>query len=305
MPQISVILPVYNGGEYLKYSVESVLQQINADFELIIVDDCSTDGSNQYLQSLNDNRIRLFTNTSNKGLFWNLNFLISNANSSLIKLWAQDDIMYPECLASFINFYNNHPEVGFMYSMVHNIDVNGLIKKSEKVDITPEIISTDLHAQISFEYGSIAGNISNTCIVRKALDKVGLFNEQMLISADFEMWVRIAQYFPVGFIKLPVIKLRDHDKQLSRNEKYYINHVSEDLCVYDILHSYVSNDISNWGRMKLREKKYMFYYTLFVKSFLKGRIFVALEYIKSISRHENFFLLTFLFFKKKLFHINH
>ena len=301
MPQISVILPVYNGGKYLKYSVESVLHQINADFELIIVDDCSTDESNQYLQSLNDSRIRLFTNRSNKGLFWNLNFLISKSTSSLIKLWAQDDIMYPECLACFIGFYTNHPEVGFMYSMVHNIDVNGVIKKSEKIDVTPEIISTDLHAQISFEYGSIAGNISNTCIARKALDKVGLFNEQMRISADFEMWVRISQYFPVGFIKKSIIKLRDHDKQLSRNEKYYINHVKEDLQVYDILHSYVSPEISKWGRSKLRENKYIFYYTLFVKSLIRGRISNTLNYILTISKYESIFLLTFLFLKKKLY----
>src|SRR5688572_16773922 len=88
---ISVILPVYNGGEYLKQSVESVLTQSLNNFELLILDDCSTDGSWSYLQSLDDNRIELYRNEKNKGLFYNLNFLIKASNSPLVKLWAQDD----------------------------------------------------------------------------------------------------------------------------------------------------------------------------------------------------------------------
>lgn len=300
MPQISVILPVFNGGDYLKLSIESVLNQKDADFELIIVDDCSTDGSRQYLTTIDDPRVNLFQNSSNKGLFWNLNLLISKSKSELIKLWAQDDIMYPECLAHFINFYNNHPNIGFIYSKVRYINEYGTHIKPERIDATPEIISTDLHARISFEYGCIAGNISNTCLTRKALDKIGLFNEKMLISADFEMWVRIAQYFDVGFINKPLIDLRDHHKQLSRNERYYINHLIEDLQVYDILHAYVSSETSRWGKQKLRRNKYIFYFTLMFKSLIKGKINYAFNYIRYLSRCDNIFILSFHFFKIKI-----
>jgi glycosyltransferase involved in cell wall biosynthesis len=301
MPDISVILPVYNGMDYLKQSVESVLKQKNADFELIIIDDCSTDNSNQYLQSLNDKRLRLFTNESNKGLFWNLNFLISKASAPLIKLWAQDDIMYPECLSVFIEFHKNHSDIGFMYSMVRYIDELGAYSKPDKIDTTPEIISSDLHAHISFEYGCIAGNISNTCITRKALDKVGLFNEQMCISADFEMWVRIAQYYPIGFIKKSLIKLRDHDKQLSRNKKYYIDHVIEDLQVYKYLQSYVSPYILRQGLRKFRENKLMFYYTLMVKALINGDIITTIKYFKILYKEYNFFILTINFIRTKIY----
>src|SRR4051812_47939904 len=101
-PQISVILPVYNGGAYLVQSVQSVLSQEMTDFELLIVDDCSSDGSLGYLQSIDDKRVRLYNNETNKGLFYNLNFLINKSHSPLIKLWSQDDIMYPNCLERFI-----------------------------------------------------------------------------------------------------------------------------------------------------------------------------------------------------------
>jgi glycosyltransferase involved in cell wall biosynthesis len=300
-PKISVILPVYNGGEYLPLSVESVLAQAGADFELLIVDDCSTDGSREYLSNLKQERVIVFSNETNQGLFRNLNFLVSKAGAPLIKLWAQDDIMYPGCLRSFVEFHATHSQVGFSYSKVHYINERGAYSKLEKEDDTPEIVSCDLHAAIAFDVGSIAGNIANTCITTQALNKVGLFNESMRISADFDMWVRIARYFPVGFIRKPLIKLRDHAGQLSRNEKYYINHVREDMQVYNYLESYVSRDMRNLGRKKLRQKKFVFYYTLMVKTFLKGNFQNAAQYFSSLSRKDNIMLLTVEFIKAKVF----
>ena len=101
---ISVVLPVYNGGSYLVSSGESVLQQNYTDFEFLILDDFSTDNSWQYLNSLSDKRITLFKNEKNNGLFCNLNFLIKKSKSNLIKIWAQDDIMYTNCLENFFQF---------------------------------------------------------------------------------------------------------------------------------------------------------------------------------------------------------
>ena len=218
-PMISVVLPVYNGGGYLKQSLESVLNQNFSEFELLIIDDCSTDGSLAYLQSIQDPRVSLFKNEDNRGLFFNLNFLISQSQSPLIKLWAQDDIMYPQCLNSFVAFHKQYPGIGFSYSGRDMIDEAGVIKENNVVDNTPTIISTALHAKIAYYTGSIAGNIANVCINKKALDKVGLFNEGMKISADFDMWVRLAKEHKTGFIREKLIQLRDHDKQLSRNEK--------------------------------------------------------------------------------------
>lgn len=189
-PAITVILPVYNGGHYLMASVESVLKQRYSSYEFLILDDCSTDDSWHYLESIKNENITLYRNEKNRGLFYNLNFLIKKSRSSLIKLWAQDDIMYPNCLESFVHFFEQYPQVGFAYCGIKNIDEGGNIKQQDYTDTTPQIISTELHARIAYFTGSIAGNIANVCINRMALDKVGLFNEQMKISADFDMWVR-------------------------------------------------------------------------------------------------------------------
>jgi glycosyltransferase involved in cell wall biosynthesis len=276
---ISVLLPVYNGGEYLKLAVNSVLEQDLEDFEFLILDDCSSDGSYEWLQELQDSRITLSRNETNRGLFYNLNLLIKKSDSPLIKLWAQDDIMYPNCLAGFVAFHQQHPQIGFSYCGRDVIDENGKIKENNGVDHTPEIINRVLHTGIAYFTGSIAGNIANTCISKKALDKVGVFNENMKISADFDMWVRLAEHYDTGFIRQKLIQLRDHEGQLSRNEKYYINHVREDLEVYH---------------------KLVFYYTLMVKAVLKADLKTAAAYARQLSAIDNFVLLTAAFVKAKI-----
>ena len=299
-PEMAVILPVYNGGEYLKLSLQSVLHQNFENVEILIIDDCSTDGSFDYLQSIKDERISLYKNEQNRGLFYNINFLISQSNSTLIKLWAQDDIMYPQCLQSFITFHKQYPDIGFSYSGRDMIDENGIIKPSDRVDNTPAIISTELHAKIAYYTGSIAGNIANVCINKKALEKVGPFNEAMKISADFDMWVRLAQHYETGFINEKLIQLRDHKGQLSRNEKYYINHVKEDLEVFRYLNAYISKDVSKEGKKILRSHKLQFYYTLMLQSFLKGQVKTGWQYLKLLASIDNFFLLSTRYFLMKI-----
>ena len=170
MQKISVILPVYNGGTYLKLSVESVLNQQYENFELLILDDYSNDGSREYLDGLSDKRIVYFKNKSNKGLFYNLNLLTEKSTTNLIKLWAQDDIMYPECLGTVTAFHEANPGISFSYSGRTIIDENGIVIPNSIVDNTPEIVSFDLHARIAFFTGSIAGNISNVCINKEKLN---------------------------------------------------------------------------------------------------------------------------------------
>lgn len=300
MRQLVVILPIYNGGHYLKESVESVLNQSFRDFDFYILDDCSTDESWEYLCSLKDNRIRLFKNEVNSGLFYNLNYLIRSSNAGLIKLWSQDDIMYPECLEKTVAFHQKYPYIGFSYSARHIIDENGTIQKTHFVDHTPELISSELHARIAFYTGSIAGNIANVTINRAVLNEVGLFREDMKISGDFDMWVRLAQHHSVGFIKDALIQLRDHKKQLSRQEKFYIYHLKEDIQVYKFLMGYVSESQQKQGKILLRNHKLIFYYTIMAKTFFKGNWVLAKKFWTILADFDNMILLSFYFIKSKI-----
>jgi glycosyltransferase involved in cell wall biosynthesis len=293
-PVISVILPVFNAGSYLISSVESVLHQSIENFELLIIDDCSSDNSWKYINSIKDSRISIFKNEANRGLFYNLNFLIKKSKGNLIKLWAQDDVMYPHCLASFVAFHQKNTGLGFSYSGRDIIDKNGLVKKLNFIDNTPEIVSSDLHARIAFFTGSIAGNIANACINRSALNEVGLFNEAMKISAD------LAKDHDTGFIADKLIQLRDHEGQLSRKENFYINHVKEDLIVYRNLLSYVNCTTKKEGKSLLRNYKFVFYYTLMVKALIKGKLKTAHSFYKELCSMDNFWKLSIAFVNAKV-----
>jgi len=304
MKPITVILPVYNGMKFLEQSIASVLKQSFTDFELLIVDDCSTDESREYLHTIRDARVKIFLNKENKGLFYNLNFLIKESQSLLIKLWAQDDIMNPTCLEEVVSFHAIHTEIGFSYSGRDYIDGENNIELNKMVDTTPAIISQKLHTRIAFFTGSIAGNIANVTLSKIALDKVGLFNEHMKISGDFEMWVRLAKEYPIGFIKKPLLLLRNHKGQLSRQSQYYIYHIKEDIIAYNYLLSYINDDQKKEGRKLLRNHKLLFYYTLMAKAFVKGQFKIAYNFFRILHSFDNTFILSWYFFRNRIAYKN-
>ena len=300
MDAVSVILPVYNGLDYVKQSIDSVLNQNFTDFEFLIIDDCSSDGSWEFLESLSDKRIRLYRNETNKGLFFNLNFLIKKSNSPIVKIWSQDDVMYWDCLSEVIAFHAQHSGIGFSYSDRDYIDATGQLTDIRKPDATPEIVSPALHTKIAFITGSIAGNIANVAINSYMFEKVGLFNENMKISGDFEMWVRLAKNNPVGFIKKRLVQLRNHSGQLSGQEKYYIFHLKEDLEVYKLLMKEMPLNEKLVGMKLLRKQKLVFYYTLMLKALMKGNIKTAFSFYKLLTGFDNFMQLTTSFIMQKL-----
>ena len=286
--------------KYLQQSVSSVLNQGFKDFEFLIIDDCSTDESWAYLQAINDARVHIFKNEINTGLFYNLNFLIKKSNSNLIKLWSQDDVMETNCIQEILAFHQRFPQIGFSYSGRRYIDANGDFLNISQIDETPELVSPQLHAHICFITGSIAGNIANVTLNKKTLEEVGYFNEQMKISGDFEMWVRLAKDNPVGFIKKELVQLRNHKDQLSGQEKYFIYHLKEDIEAYKILFGYITVKQAADGKIMLRNTKLIFYYTLMLKAVFKGRFTTAYRFCKLLGSFDNFLLLTWCYCKNKL-----
>lgn len=209
--------------------------------------------------------------------------------------------MYPDCIKEVVAFHQQHAEIGFSYSDRDYIDADNVMMGEKAQDDTPEMVSPELHAKIAFITGSIAGNIANVAINKSVLDKVGPFNESMKISGDFEMWVRLAKNYPVGFIKKPLVQLRNHKEQLSGQEKYFIYHLKEDIQAYKILFGYITPVQEAEGKIMLRSTKLMFYYTLMLKAFFKGRFATAYRFCKLLSGFDNFLLLTCCYFKSKLF----
>lgn len=107
-PQITVALPVYNGEQYIAVAIKSVLNQTFSDFELLILDNCSTDNTVNIIETFDDPRIRLIVNTKNLGMIGNWNLAVSLATGKYIKILSHDDLLTPSCLTEQINGFLTH-----------------------------------------------------------------------------------------------------------------------------------------------------------------------------------------------------
>lgn len=228
---ISVVLPVYNGLPYLRESVASVLAQDFDNYELIVSDDGSADGSREYLQSLQGSHpsLTIVFQEKNLGLFPNLNFLLGRCRFELIHLWSQDDIMKPECLREVVAFHNRYEDISMSYHGVDYIDANGDRVHEEKIDGTPALVSPGTYAKICIRWGCIAGNIANVTLVKSYLEKYGCFDASLKVSGDFELFTRLSAEHHIGFQREHLIYLRQHKGQLSRSASSVIPFVTEDI----------------------------------------------------------------------------
>lgn len=126
-PRVTVLLPVYNGARFLAQSIESILRQSFDDFELLVINDGSTDGSREVVLSFRDARIRLIDNEANLGLVASLNKGIGLARGEYLARMDQDDIAMPERLARQVTFLDSNPQISVLGTWAEKIDEAGVM----------------------------------------------------------------------------------------------------------------------------------------------------------------------------------
>ncbi len=194
-PLISVILPVYNAEKYVSRAIESILCQSYKDFELLIIDDASTDNSIEIISSFKDNRIKLFHNTKNLGSLLSRNYLFERVRGDFIAFQDADDISILNRLDKQISFFNDHPEYGLVGSWIDYIDNKGKHLLTAKKPVTyPEIV-------FSFK-DSIPIVFSSSMARAEVLEKVGLFRPFFADKGnyDYDWMFRICEKYSVANI---------------------------------------------------------------------------------------------------------
>jgi glycosyltransferase involved in cell wall biosynthesis len=292
-PLISVVLPVYNGACYLRESVDSVLAQGFSEFELIVCDDGSTDDSRAIIRSYSDPRLRLRSHLRNEGLFPTLNQLLSEARAPLVRLWAQDDRMKPGCLAKEWEFWKAHPEIGMSYCARDTIDEHGSCIGKAPVDATPTIVEPWLADQISYYWGSMPGNIATVMLRKAVFEEVGPF-AAMQVSADFDLWTRITERFPIGFLREPLIDLRSHKEQLSRKSGAFLSFIREDRQIYKRLARRLPHPVQKHGRYYHLRHRTVQYLHGCLRTLAAGKLRLAWEMFAEVCREGNPVLVLFL-----------
>jgi hypothetical protein len=247
MEQVSVILPVYNGENYLESSIKSVLAQ-DYDFELHILDDDSTDASAEICQSTGDSRVRYVRNPGRFGLFKTLNRGFADVTTPLVRIWAQDDLMVPGSVGRFVDFAEVHSACGMVYCEFWEIDQNGARTGKEQHYETQRARTPDLSdpltaALLFYCFGCLPGNISTVMLRRQAWQDAGGFLEGIQQAPDYDMWVRISEFSMVGFLREKLVELRNHPGQLGKAGPKEMTTVHEELPVYRRLQQRLANTV--------------------------------------------------------------
>jgi len=288
-PQFSILLPVFNGEKFLKASIDSLLSQSWENFELLICDDASTDGSWGLVRSYSDPRIKAFKNAKNRGLFPNLNFLLAKANAPLIRIWSQDDVMKKDCLEIEHKFWTRHPEISISHCGVDLIDEKSNTLSVFNADSTPEIVIPSTYAQISCYWGNLSPNICNVTVSRAAFLKYGTFNERLKQAGDYEMWARICHYENLGIIKQSLVQLRTHSNQFSRWPTSGSDWAIETHAVMQGLVPFVPEEVRKHIANYIRYKNHILFFHNALFSVLNGYFRLGIKTLRFIQSHENLF----------------
>jgi hypothetical protein len=202
-------MAVHDGEPYLRAAIDSLRAQTFRDFELIVIDDGSTDDSAAIVRSIEDPRIRLVSNEGNLGLAASLNRGVAAARGEFIARLDADDIAMPERLARQVAFMDANPAVVLLGSWYVEMAADG---------------AALAHRRLPTEHWDLRWHLCVTCPFvhsavlwrrREVAEQVGRYDERLRYGEDFELWRRIAARFEVATLPAYLIRLRLHGESMT------------------------------------------------------------------------------------------
>src|SRR5262249_32827538 len=220
-PKISVCLPVFNGEPFLRAAIESVLNQTYENFELLISDDCSQDGSPELLSEFSrlDKRIKVWRNEINQGLFANYNACIRRASGALLKFFAQDDLLHERMLEEVAEVFALRPDVVLVSTGKVLIDADGKdISSSQCAPRTPvehfegqtSLAGPDVIRHCVMLPENMIGEPTSVTI-RSICSDEG-FDQSFYHLGDLEYWLRVLLQGNYVYLPQRLCSFRQHAK---------------------------------------------------------------------------------------------
>ena len=222
-PLVSVMMTCYNRERYIATAIESVLAQTLKNFELIIVDDGSTDSSVEIARRYeHDSRVKVHRNKKNLGDYPNRNRAASLAQGKYLKYVDSDDAIYPHCLEVMVHMMEMYPEVGIL-----------LCNWFPGLPIYPVVMTPQEAYHFCFvDDGKMSNSPLTTMYRRDLFEKAGGFDTRWRLSCDWEMVLKMARHYSVLIAPTGLCFYRVHDGQIvSTTQDSYRSHLSEGLAI--------------------------------------------------------------------------
>jgi glycosyltransferase involved in cell wall biosynthesis len=211
-PKVSVVMPVYNGELYLREAIDSVLNQTFSDFELLVIDDGSTDGSVEIVKTYTDPRIELIANPVNQGLRFIANQLNQLAQAEYIARMDCDDISLPHRLAKQVEYLDRHPDIAVIGAQSIYIDTKGKVTATQNIfrcPIEPSSMKWTASYECPFANPSVMFRKQVVC------KELGGYDENATFAEDYEIWLRLLiNNYKAANLPETLVKYRINPKSL-------------------------------------------------------------------------------------------
>ena len=251
MPKVSVIIPTHNRAHFIADTIQSVLDQTFSDFEIIVVDNESTDNTKQVVDGFKDSRIK-YIYQENRGVANARNNGIKASSGEYIAFLDSDDMWLPENLELKVKMLDSYPDAALVSSDYYIFDSDTGANLGRFWDNRPfrHLLKLDKGVRQPLAFATLLTPSVVMARRRIFIDEVGYFDESLQFSEDWDIWLRILPRFPIRVIDMPVARYRHHDAQYSDE-----NPVRRYLCGIAMLNKAVRDDcLSREDRRYIRKK---------------------------------------------------
>lgn len=202
MAKVSVIIPTYNCIAYLPKAINSVLDQTCGDYEVIVINDNSTDETSTYLNQITDTRLKVLT-TKGVGASEARNIGIREANGEFVAFLDADDFWHPEKLEKQLNLHANHPNLAMSFTNYDHLDeqyqlIIDCFGYWNQFQVSEQDLCLSKPLECVIE-NNIVGT-STVMVKRVVLEQLGMFDAQTTYAEDWELWLRICDQHDVGVV---------------------------------------------------------------------------------------------------------
>lgn len=250
MARITVLMPAYNVGKYIAPAINSILQQTFADFELLILDDGSTDTTAEVISGFNDNRIRYVRNDRNLGLAENLNKGIELSQTDYIARMDGDDISEPTCLEKQIDYLENHPDVG-----ICGVGFQFFGTKTSKV-IYPASQEA-IKVQMLFGCAVILPMFRKSVFIENGLR----YKPTAFPAEDYRMWAECLRVTKIYNLPEILFRYRMHSEQISTDKRIAQIQKSNEVRLYML----------DWLSKDFNEEEKQYFLNTFVPGIIRSK----------------------------------
>ena len=221
MPKVSVLMPVYNAEKYLSFAIESIITQTYTDWELVLINDGSTDKSEKIALSYADDRIRYYKNEENKGLIYTRNRMIELAKGEYLAFLDSDDLSLPLRLSKQVAFLDNNPAYALCGTWSKMIDGENREIKKINISVSDDEIKCSLLFANAFVQSSI--------MIRRQVLAANPYDKNYPLAEDYELWSRLSHSYKLKNIPEHLTLYRWHGNNISKERKEHLNHLVNNI----------------------------------------------------------------------------